>query len=167
MSLKVTHLILAPQGVPPKQLLTSAFRLAEDVGPKHAQVIAHNLGGDPDSILEAGYRVTTGAFVAAIRRHGFELPDFVTVRKTFLIPCLNEQGEIVALHDQNGQWVFDPAYHVSNPKRASFAPVRICRTTSEADSLAILKNICTVAANGVPILDLLRRLSGERQEAAA
>jgi hypothetical protein len=157
----------ACQGVPPRNLLARAYRFAEDIEPRHARTIALNLGGSPDLILQAGYRVVSGTFVAAIRRQNFELPDFVTVRKTLLIPCLNEQGEIVALHDQNGQWLFGSESHVANPKRAGIVPVRICRTTAEADTLALGENVCAVVAHGQPILDLLSRLNGEKARVAA
>lgn len=167
MSQKVTYPIPAPQGVPPSTLLSRAFRVAEDLEPQHAQIIARNLGGDADTIFEIGYRVVSGAFVAAIRRHGFNLPDFVTVRRTFLIPCRDEQGEITALHDQNGEWLFGSTSHVANPKRAGYESVRICQTTSQADTVALRSNVCTVVAHGLPILGLLTQLSGEKARVAA
>ena len=155
------------QRVSLSHLAAQAFRVADDIEPRHALMIARNLGGDPNVILEAGYRLVTGAFLATFRRHDIELPDFVTSRKTIILPCLNERGEIVAIHDEKGQWLLGSASHVSNPKRARYSPVRIGRTTSEADTLALAQNVCVVVAHGIPILDLLERVSGEKARVAA
>jgi len=155
------------QVAPPNNLLTGALRLTEDIEPRHARIIAHNLGGDPDLLIQAGYRLVTGAFAAAFRQQGFELPKFVKVNKTILLPCRNQQGVVAGLHDEQRRWIFGPASHVSNPKRATYESIRICRSTSEADSLALSQNVCVVVAHGKPIIDLLQRLSGESLEVAA
>jgi hypothetical protein len=155
------------QGVPPSDLLQHACRLGDDVEPRHVNQIARNLGGDPSHLIQLSYRVVTGAFIAALRRQSYDVPAFVTVRKTIVLPCLNERGEIVGLHDQTGQWLFGPVSHVANPKRASFEPVRICRSTSEADALALSMNVCVIVAHGQPIIDLMAHLTGTKARAAA
>ncbi len=167
MSPKVTHLFPSPQGPPLGNLLTRAFRLAEDLEPKHARIIAQNLGGDPNFILESGYRITSSGFLTLLHRHNVEIPSFVRSCKTILLPCRDEHDEIVGLHDELGRWIFGPAAHVSHPKRATSAPIRICLTISEADSLALAQNVCTIASHGLPISHLLQELNGEFMGVAA
>jgi hypothetical protein len=119
-------------------------RLLEDLNQHHAELIVEHAGGDASRLLEVpGYgRVT----VSALRLLG-DVPKFVKIG-LIVLPCRNSQGRIVALHDYQGRWITEPSPHIANAIRARWAEIRIYDTTSQADSIALSENICTIGRNG-------------------
>ena len=150
-------------------LVRRASRELGDLQFKHAATISNNLGGDPNLILQCyGYGVTTRPFLSVLRLGGIQIPDFVTIHRTIIVPIFNEHGEHVGLHDQFGRWIIQTTSpHVVNPGAAFHSPVEIRNTTPEADSLALERGCCVVVAHGCPTLDLISRLSSLRRVAAA
>jgi hypothetical protein len=167
MSQKLTPALVPAQ--PPRfqfplqssERLSEAYRLLDDLSRAHAERIARQCGGDAARILETGYGLATSAFLRTFS----ETVDFVRLGLV-IMPCRNASGEIIALHDDHNRWLTPPAVHIANPIRAGWAEVRLCRTTSEADSLALELNVCAVGMNEcnqdavASALDSLRNTSG-------
>lgn len=121
-------------------LLGLAYRELDDLTMRGAITVVQHMGGDPWRILESGYGMSNPAFGRAVRA--------MIKRSSIILPCRDERGQIVALHDHRRQWLTLPAVHIANPARARFAEIKILETVSVADSVALNENICAIARNG-------------------
>lgn len=123
--------------------LSCAFRLTDDIDRRDAEIIARACGGAVDRILEAGYGLVTPAFLRTLA------PAAPTLKKgSIVMPCRDERGEIIALHDHRMQWFTSANVHIANPIRGRWAEIQVCETTSEADSVALAANVCAIGRNG-------------------
>lgn len=110
-------------------------------------------GIDARVIGELGYKVCR----PGLNKYGLEIP-----RGAIVIPCLSPSGQIVALHDEHGNWFTSPKPHVRSLIRAQFTnTIEIFTSTIEADAAAISRNVAVVALNGFPFFQLSQRLVGE------
>ncbi len=130
-----------PGSFPPNY--SQVFRFLDDIGPRHAGLIAQHCGGDPSRLLEVGYGLVSPAFLRVFGA----APRFIKIG-AIVLPCRNAQGQIVALHDHRLEWLTPPEVHVSNPLRGPWAEIEVCETTSQADSRALTANICAIGRNG-------------------
>jgi hypothetical protein len=172
MSPKVTHRSPSAQPaiVPPPALrspvnLSAAYRLLEDLTFRQAKIVAGHCGGTADRILDIGYGSVTPSFL----RLPFAAREFLRLG-LIILPCRDIHGRIVALHDCQFRWLTPPAVHIANPIRAKWTGVRVCRTTSEADSIALEENICAIGVNECDptmVTSTIAMLKGKESETAA
>jgi hypothetical protein len=122
--------------------LSAAYRLRDDIGPRHARLIAEHCGGNASRILEAGYGIVTPGFLRLIG------PTVVIKKGSIVLPCRDAHGEIVALHSHEMEWFTPAKPHIANAIRGPWTEIEVCETTAEADSLALSINICAIGRNG-------------------
>ena len=108
-------------------------------------------GIDPSIISLSGYKICRVGYHGVI-----DVP-----RGSVIVPVKSPSGQIVALHDGEGNWFTAPKVHTVNLiRRVWTTRLEVFGNTIEADAAAISHNVAAIGLNGFEFRQLSANLVG-------